>query len=420
MKYPLVKKLLQGRIGLKIEALGEALVDRVIASEIHRLGLDSDDWYHRVLQTTPEAFEMLTEQVVVHETWFFRDTAPFNLLKKHVEENKPPAGRRDGILKVLSAPCSTGEEPYSIAITFLEAGLPPHTFSIDAVDISKRGIVKAVRGVFRKESFRGVDDDHVNRYFQFVDQAYLLDERIRRHVRFHEGNLLDTGFISGFMQYNIIFFRNFMIYLTDKARLKVLRAIDSVLVPGGLLFTGHAELSIIHQFGYDPVEYPRSFALRKPARPLSADAGNAKAITKAKPSRPKRSVSQGTVVTVSRKEPATPSVPEPTISEVRKLADRGELEKAYSLCDRIIERSRAHAEAFFIKGVIDNALDRYQSAENNLRKSLFLDPDYYEALIHLSLLYEQRGDTIKCDAYRRRARRLHEGKMKLQRRGDEA
>ena len=115
MKYPLVKKLLQGRIGLKIEALGEALVDRVIASEIHRLGLDSDDGYHRVLQTTPEAFEMLTEQVVVHETWFFRDTAPFNLLKKHVEENKPPAGRRDGILKVLSAPCSTGEEPYDIS-----------------------------------------------------------------------------------------------------------------------------------------------------------------------------------------------------------------------------------------------------------------------------------------------------------------
>jgi len=270
-----------------------------------------------------------------------------------------------------------------------------------------------VRGLFQKESFRGVPDDRLKRYFRFENQAYLLDARIRRLVRFHEGNLLDTGFVTGFRQYHIVFCRNFMIYLTDEARLTVLGAIDRILVPGGLLFTGHAELSIVHQFGYNPVEYPRSFALRKPARPLPVDAGNVPAFPGGKRSRPKRSIAQGAGVTASREESTPPPFPGPTISEVRKLADRGELEQAYSLCDLIIERSRTHAEAFFMKGVIDNALDRYRSAENNLRKSLFLDPDHYEALVHLSLLYEQLGDTIKRDAYRRRARRLHEEKMKL-------
>ncbi|MCE5248711.1 chemotaxis protein CheW [bacterium] len=280
MEFMVIEKLLQDTIGLNIESLGEKFMDRVVSDEMKRLGITSALRYREILDTSPEELDRLIEQAVVHETWFFRDAEPFRYLSNHVRENWLPA-RQGKVLRILSAACSTGEEPYSIAMTLIDAGLSGDAFTIDAVDISKEGLEKAAGGLYGRESFRGKTEDFRDRYFGRIDQKYKLDDSITGLVRFHRDNLVHPDYLAGNRPYEIIFCRNFMIYLTDKARETVLATINRLLLPGGLLFVGSAELFLYKDTGYESVHHSRSFALQKtiPAKKPAAEKKHLKTTT---------------------------------------------------------------------------------------------------------------------------------------------
>ena len=128
--------------------------------------------YLRRLQTSLAELEELIELVVVPETWFFSDRKPFTFLEHYVKSEWLP-NRNNGILRLLSIPCSTGEEPYSLAMLLLNAGLTPDKFRIDAVDISKKALLKATNAVYNQNSFRGEDLPQRERYFQqTADQSF--------------------------------------------------------------------------------------------------------------------------------------------------------------------------------------------------------------------------------------------------------
>src|SRR3954463_795415 len=98
----------------------------------------------------------------------------------------------EGVLRVLSLPCSTGEEPYSIAMALLDAGFPAERFHVDALDISLRALAFARRGVFGRNSFRGGDGEYRDRHFTAAGAGWQLGEAERRPVEFRQGNVLDT------------------------------------------------------------------------------------------------------------------------------------------------------------------------------------------------------------------------------------
>lgn len=438
MLYSAVERLLEETIGLNTESTGKLYIEHVVNALMERSGLHDVDSFVRLLQSSPEEIERLIENVVVHETWFFRDIEPFVFLKQYVQENWLP-GHQGEVLRVLSVPCSTGEEPYSIAISLLEAGLSPDKFYIDAADISKKGIAKAMQAVFNEGSFRGKKayiekgEDYQNLYFQPAEHGFMLGSRISGLVHFFHDNLLNRDFLANHIPYHIIFCRNLLIYLTDEARKKILSNLDRLIFPGGLLFTGHAELLFFRQYGYDLIHHPLSFACRKSGQPekKTASRKQKKIISRERKKPAVKVVSDRHTSRLAamqpvetrqrdeRSEKVRESFPEVSeliekkeelsesvLTAARSLADRGDLKKAYSLCESYVKENRANAEVYFLMGLICHARHSISSAEDSFLKSIYLNPHYYEPVKHLSLLYEKKGDTAKSSLFKERAERI--------------
>src|SRR6476646_1464122 len=149
-----IENLLKQKIGLNAAAIGSNTIARSVRHRMAHCSLEDPVAYLSQLQTSTAELDALIETIVVPETWFFRDREPFVLLAHYVVSEWLPAHPHQ-ILRILSAPCSTGEEPYSIAIALLEAGLSASQFRIDAIDISQTALQKAQQAVYDEYSFRG-------------------------------------------------------------------------------------------------------------------------------------------------------------------------------------------------------------------------------------------------------------------------
>ena len=137
------------------------------------LGLKLSDQYYQLLLRSPAEWDELVESVVVAETWFFRDREPFAALVSLLLEEWLPA-RPARPARLLSLPCSSGEEPYSMAMALLDAGVAPELFEITAVDISHRALAHARRGVYGRNSFRDKDLGFRDRYFRAAKDGFAL------------------------------------------------------------------------------------------------------------------------------------------------------------------------------------------------------------------------------------------------------
>ena len=249
MAYSPIRQYLETEIGLDSESIGHRKLEAVVASRMREHGLDDPAEYCRLMARDAVEREHIIEDIVVPETWFFRDHGPFQLLADMGSRCEFAASQAHP-LRVLSLPCATGEEPFSIAMTLVDAGLPPAVLEIDAVDISSRALAKARQAVFGRSSFRGAIGAWREQHFSAEGKSHHLHARIASLVHFHQGNILGPGFsLTPDRFYKIIFCRNLLIYLTQDARRRVFERLDSLLEPGGLLFAGHTEVLLFQQFG---------------------------------------------------------------------------------------------------------------------------------------------------------------------------
>src|SRR5580704_10567319 len=236
-----IEALLQQTIGLDPSTIGTSTVERAIRSRMRARNLGRQDDYLKLLQLSPAEWDLLVEAVIVAETWFFRDREAFQALTHMVVDEWLPA-YPNRVLRILSVPCSTGEEPYSIAMALMEAGVPETRFQIDAADISASALTAACQGIYGNNSFRGTDVSFRARYFQRIQRGFALNPAVKKHVRFQRGNLLAEHYLSGPDTYDFIFCRNLLIYLDGTSQQKVLVKVRRLLAPAGLLFVGPAEL----------------------------------------------------------------------------------------------------------------------------------------------------------------------------------
>src|ERR1700722_650632 len=149
-----IEGLLASRLGLDPVSVGRKQITRAVQQRIQELGLADVVTYERSLRESESELQALIEEVVVSESWFFRDERPFKYFRQYVRERWLDDPFR-GQLRVLSLGCASGEEPYSIAITLSELGLTARRFHIDALDISARPLAIACRGVYSANAFRG-------------------------------------------------------------------------------------------------------------------------------------------------------------------------------------------------------------------------------------------------------------------------
>lgn len=380
--------------------------------------------YARLFQVSQEQKQRLIDEIVVGETWFFRDQGPFDYLVRHAarhSQNLSPAGG----FAVLSAPCATGEEPYSIVMALFQAGLPPGAFCVDAVDVSSKALEIARTAFYEKNSFRSPIAKNYEIYFQEKEKGKQVTQQVMSQVRFMAGNLILPDFAQGRGPYHVIFCRNILIYLTEKARRQVFQSLDRLLAPGGILFSGHSEAVFWQRNGYLPVSGERVFGLFKPHSTVSLAAKTSSpSIVAASPQFNSSLSNQQAVVQTAGNESAGRFAAEEKnkvagdasqcqsdrLREARQLADKGELEQALRLCREHAGKEGPSADAYCLKGTILEAVNELERAEGCFFKAIYLNPLHYESLIHVSLLLQRRGDERRAALYRNRAKRQKEGR----------
>ncbi|MBI5758057.1 MAG: hypothetical protein HZA46_06020 [Planctomycetales bacterium] len=465
---PDVLDLLTRRMGLNPESVGLKLIQHAVDEHMDDLGLNDATDYVQRLRGSQE-FDELIERVVVPETWFFRDLEPFRCLQHFVRKQWRPqrVGER---LRVLNIPSSTGEEPYSVAITLLDLGLTAEQFVIDGVDISRTNIQMARQGSFTGNSFREKIDitlQPVNGFFHSQDDRLILKDHVRSLVHFTRANLASPEFLLDANPYHIIFCRNLLIYLTPEAREQALEHFRRLLEPDGFMYFGHAESSIGTNARLAVMDRQFPFAFQFPATDDAADGidltslvsgskssavfklSNLPPVAEDSPSPfvpslqssdlfklptlvaseddpppPPESASKSTAVFKMPDRPRPqPLRPVPVASATRDsgsaeidrlalaraAADAGQLDEALHYCRQVLAEDATFAEAYCLVGTIRQAQRDFSGAEQSFQKALYLDPSHHESLVHMSLLVQRRGDALSAANFRRRAERQEKG-----------
>jgi chemotaxis protein methyltransferase WspC len=426
-----IETMLTDWIGLDPGSVGANLIPRAVKLRMLELRVADVQDYAALLARSDSERTALIEEVVVPESWFFRDTAPFALLGQHARDGWLADSTRPPI-RVLSMPSAAGEEPYSAVITLREAGLSPARFRVDGVDISARKLEQARRGVYSANAFRNPDGPIIGRYFRTVPGGFELHPEIRDRVRFFRASVLDPALLEGEPRYDVLFCRNLLIYLNEPARARVMATIDRLLAADGLLIIGHADrLGRTQQEpAFTPVGDRATFAYRRaafasaPAR-LAALPGPATPPKELPPPprragvpppqgdspRPPPSAATGRPATTPASAKPNPVSPPPAagggslLERAAILANDGRRQEAISACQESIRREGPTGEAYFLMGMIHSSLGNHARAEESFSRAIYLDPAHDEALLALALCAERRGDAAAAAAFRRRAGR---------------
>lgn len=391
-------------IGLDPGSIGSAAVERAVRTRMTATGIGDADAFALRLRNDPAERDQLVEEVIVAESWFFRDPQVFAFVANIAVTLAAIPGRTP--VRILCAPCASGEEPYSVAMALLDAGLAPSQFIVDAIDISRAALDRAQRGRYSPNAFRNADNSFRDRFFRMDGTSAVLDDRVRATVRFAWANLLDEQLPDDRDPYDVVFCRNLLIYLTPAARRQVEHQVERLLRPDGILVLGAAEPPIL-KGDWIPAGAASLFALRRgihlhhPAPPKA-------------PSPPRPGPKPAPSVPpprIDRPRPPSPTAPiAPSLEEVLEQAgslanERRHLD-ALELCERHRPLLAPSPELFFLMGMLHQSLGDADRAEGCFHKTLYLDSTHEEALLALALLAQQRGDTRMAETYRQSAARV--------------
>jgi len=376
-------EFLRETIGLAVESVGHGLIERAARRGMAAAGCARAADYVERLRAEPALRQQLVEDLVVAETWFFRDRKPFELVARLAARRRPP-------VRLLSIPCSTGEEPYSIAISLLEAGLAPEAFVIDAVDISHAALAAARRASYGANSFRGDRPDTQAAWFTPESGRLHLKPRARAQVSFHHGNVF--AFAPG-ARYDFIFCRNLLIYFDGPGQDAAVKRLVELLADDGVLFFGHSESAIAARAGLVSVPEPGAFAfVRRPAGAVRPVAAPARPPAKAKAPPPPVASAPRPFADVKPRTAPAPAASHPSLEAIQSLADHGRLDEAARLAKEHIAAHGPTVTAYYLLALSLDAAGEASEAEAAYRKVLYLDPRHEEAITHLALLLERRGD----------------------------
>ena len=355
-----------------------------------------------------QVWHTLVDHAVVPETWFFRDETPFDHVVNIIEQRR--RATTSSPIRILSCPCSTGEEPYSLAIALAEAGVPPTYVSIDAADVSASAIRSAQEGIFRARSFRGRKQFDRLRYFSHAGDSltWRIRSAIRDMVQFRLANMVSCEGLETLEPYDIVLCRNLLIYLHTLARSSVMNNLGKLLKENGVLIVGHAETAIAREYGFVGDGTPSAFAFIKslPRNSHKASIGQAKQSPSQKnPARLQKGNVERPIDKPVAEAAAVWSKDRlvPTLMQIRQFGDQGRLKEAEQACQLYLDRVPESAEGYFLLGVIQASAGNVRAAERALRKALYLQPQNTSAMLHLALVYESDGDTDRAAVLRKRA-----------------
>jgi len=252
--FRLMRDQIYKRTGMWFSDTSKYLLQKRLSPRARELNFESFQKYFYFLQYDPRAeaeFDQIYDLVTTNETYFFREPAQ---LAAFADEIVPEILERKSVkkIRIWSAGCSSGEEPYSIAMLLNEAGYYERaTFEIFASDINQQVLAKARRGHYRESAFRATDGPLRDKYFSRNDDgSWHIHDDIRNRVSFGRLNLYDEPRVSLLGHLDVIFCRNVIIYFDDQSKKVVVSNFYNRLTDAGYLLLGHSEslISLSTQF----------------------------------------------------------------------------------------------------------------------------------------------------------------------------
>jgi chemotaxis protein methyltransferase CheR len=244
-EFKLFRNLIYEECGISLSVEKRTFLESRLRRRLDELGITSGYEYYCLI-TGPlgrsQELPALLDSLMICETSFFRNQPQFDLLREvvlpEIAARKEKRGTR--ILRVWSAGCSTGQEPYSAVIALLET-LPDRdswTIRVVASDLSFTALERAQSGLYRADQLKGIDQESVAKYFRRENGHYAVSNAVKKRVIFDYHNLKNDNGVRGL---DIIFCRNVMIYFDAEEQRRLVSRFANCLVPGGFLFLGHAE-----------------------------------------------------------------------------------------------------------------------------------------------------------------------------------
>lgn len=237
-EYERFKAQILTKTGIDLSSYKERQMKRRIESMIKRNSKSTFEEYFKLINVDSDRFNEFINYLTINVSEFYRNANQWDILRDSVI---PQLLKNQSNLKVWSAACSTGEEPYTIVMV-LSNFFPLSKIKIQAFDIDEEAIDKAKLGIYSEKSITNVPEEFKTKYFTKIGNSYKISDEIKKCVEFKKFNLLKDKYPSG---YDLIVCRNVMIYFTEEAKDKMYHNFNEALRPGGVLFVGSTEQIIL-------------------------------------------------------------------------------------------------------------------------------------------------------------------------------
>ncbi len=383
----------------KLDSLRISLVTRAT-----RLGYPSFDDYYRVLAADEREFNELMNLVTINETSFFRFPQQFDAFKTKVlpeiMAGKPQSNRT---IRVWSAGCSTGEEPYSLAMTLLDSGIHGLGWKpqVLGTDVSTRALAVAQKAVYGRRAMLNVPKEVVARQFGPEGENYRVAPHVRNLVDFGYHNLIKEPYPLSLMgNWDVIFCRNVTIYFRMESTKRVVSNFYNSLNPGGYLFIGHSEtlssisddfepLEIGGVFLYRKTKAKRVFAAPRPRAVVVPERLSALASLVTPPARPRRKPAPTAPV-------AATSVTGDPLAEARRSLAHGDPDRVLEIVASILESDPNNADAHLLSAYIHADSGDYVKALEACHRALAINPLLPVARYILGIIHQRQGDPVRA------------------------
>lgn len=268
-QFESLRKIIYERSGIHFPDTKKYVLESRLSRRLEELEFDNFDQYLKFLTMGPyqmDEFQEMFNRITINETSFFRNEPQLDVFEKQVLTQLLQSRQSTKRLRVWSSACSTGEEPYTLAIQIhrsLGVRLPDWHIEILATDISEKALMAAQAARYASYSIRSMNPLILKRYFTQVGSFYQLDPTIQSMVRFELLNLKDAFSAKRFGTWDVIFCRNVMIYFDDSMRTHCVQMFHDQLANDGTLFIGHSESLRNLSVPFESLPIPQAFAYTK-------------------------------------------------------------------------------------------------------------------------------------------------------------
>ncbi|GER93269.1 hypothetical protein A45J_1005 [hot springs metagenome] len=448
------KNLFRDKCGFCFNDIRDYNLEKGVRSRMESTGSKSYEDYYLLVTSDKEEFNSLVNFITVNETYFYREPFHLHLFVERLIPELLQTKNSSEKIRILSAGCSTGEEPYSILMAVLEkfGNSALNKFYISAVDIDRDAVYKAKEGIYSNFSFRTFPVELKDKYFfKLNNGGYRIKDKLRNNVNFYVFNLLNNIYPTYLCNMDVIFYRNVSIYFESDVQKRIFEKLSEVLNPDGLIIVSATE-TMAHNIGTMRLEeidgvfvYRKSEIKQYEANIMDVDRSNdfisnacpANRISQTikKPSKkhikiepPCESESRQrheskekidcnalfnkalSMANDKRYDDALKAIDEilniePYMKKANTLKasillNRRQFDEAEHICHMNIQRDRWCLESILLLGIISKIKEDYDAAINRFKEAVYISSSCWLAHFYLAELHRDRGDLNKsCKEY---------------------